>query len=487
MLLTDALLLDYKRCQRRAYLNVYGNFWERDAERDFLLKLRQESQKHIAQVLEESFPVCQEPLTPKAQWSGRSLETQQLMKQGAEVIFNGCLSYQIESPNATEQLVLVGHPHLLVKQPGQCRWGDWQYYPVSIQLGRRPKPEYKIIVAFYAELLGIVQGHFPNRAEIILRRQNAYHVDLAEWLPRLQDTLQDWISLGRQEPEPEVFISRQRCSLCHWHSHCYGIAQAQQHLSLVPGVTPSRYQSLQSLGVNTIASLATVSFPLIEDSLGQAIAHQLQRQAIALVENQAFLKSTKVSPLPQAELEIYFDIEAEPERNLDYLLGVIVVNHRTQEQQFHAFFAETVEDEEQIWQAFLAFIEQYPKAPIFHFSEYEVETIKRLATLYQTPKRHRDQLVKRCFDLHRYVVNTVILPVESYSLKSLANWLGFQWRDAGASGDQSVCWYDQWLSSGDRLYQELILRYNEDDCQATWILKDWLTQFLASQGSPKAP
>ena len=93
-------------------------------------------------------------------------------------------------------------------------------------------------------------------------------------------------------------------------------------------------------------------------------------------------------------------------------------------------------------------------------------------------------LLSRCIDLHRHVVHSVTLPVESYSLKSLAQWLGFQWRDVGAGGDQCVCWYDQWLKTGERHFLEMILRYNEDDCRATFHLKHWLTAVFISQ--PKA-
>lgn len=480
MLLTDLLLLDYKRCQRRAYLNLYGDIQDRNPERDFLFKLRKESQKHIAAVLSDYYPSYQEPHTPKRQWQERSQETMALMGLGVECIYNGCLSYAFPSSEPSQHpLVLLGHPHLLVKQSGFSRWGNWFYLPVSIQLGRRPKPEYKIIAAFYGELLELCQGRSPSYAEIILRRHNIYRVDLEEWQPRLQETLGNFIQTLIQQQEPDVFISRQRCSLCHWHSHCYGIAQSQQHLSLVPGVTPSRYESLQSLGVMNIQALADVSVAEIEEVLGKSLAFQLQRQAFSLMENLPLRNDKKIiDSLPQAAIELYFDIEAEPERNLDYLLGIVVINRKTGQEDFYGFFADQPEMEQNIWQDFLDLVNRYPLAPIFHFSEYEVETIKRLAQLYGTSKKQQDALLRRCFDLHRYVVNTVILPVESYSLKSLANWLGFQWRDPDASGDQSVCWYDQWLQSGDRHYRELILRYNEDDCRATWILKDWLTEFL---------
>ncbi|XTZ11885.1 MAG: TM0106 family RecB-like putative nuclease, partial [cyanobacterium endosymbiont of Rhopalodia inflata] len=117
-------------------------------------------------------------------------------------------------------------------------------------------------------------------------------------------------------------------------------------------------------------------------------------------------------------------------------------------------------------------------APIFHFSEYEVETMKRLAKLYKTPQWQLERLLSRFVDLHHRVITSVILPVESYSLKSLANWIGFHWRDPGISGEQCVCWYDQWLKTEDRTLLSSILRYNEDDCRATLYLKNWLLEFL---------
>ena len=70
------------------------------------------------------------------------------------------------------------------------------------------------------------------------------------------------------------------------------------------------------------------------------------------------------------------------------------------------------------------------------------------------------------------------MPIESYSLKSVANWLGFIWKIPQASGDQSVCWYDQWLKTGDYTCLENILIYNQDDCRATYYLKEWLIKFL---------
>ncbi len=492
MLVTDWLLLDYKRCQRRAYLNIYGDETERRPERDFLIKLRQESKKHTQAVLAAQFPRYQQPQTPKAEWQARAAETVALMAAGVECIYEGFLAHELTytpleslapEENTSSPLQLLAHPHLLFKISGKSRWGDWQYLPISIQLGRRPKPEYKIVAAFYAQLLAVAQGNLPPKVQIILRRQNTYTIDLGEWLPRFHQTLVDCVQTLMHRQEPEVFISRQRCNLCHWHPHCYELAQSQQHLSLVPGVTPSRYQSLKTLGVSSIERLSQLKAHHGGEVIGKTIVAQLQQQALAIVEQRPLRKvGQPVRTLPAATVELYFDIEAEPERNLDYLLGVIRVDRQNECDKFYGFLAQTPEEEEKIWQEFVQFLLDYPTAPIYHFSEYERETIKRLAQLYGTPTKTRDALLKRCIDLHQVVVNQVICPVESYSLKSLANWLGFQWRDATASGDQSVCWYDHWLTRGDRQYLDLILRYNEDDCRATWILKQWLDHFLTEEG-----
>jgi predicted RecB family nuclease len=491
MLLTDALLLDFKRCQRRAFLNAYGDYGDRDPERDFLQKLRQESQNHVAAIIAEFYPHFQKPQAADGDWKTRATETEELMSQGTDCIYRGVLlgfnlgnwSFlpQKVAPEAKEKLILLGNPHLLVKRPGLSKYGDWCYYPVSIQLGRRPKPEYKLVAAFYAQLLASIQGAFPPTAEIILRRQNRHRVDLAEWLPRMRQTLADSVKMLLTPDEPEVFISRQRCSLCHWQSHCYAIAQSNQHLSLVPGVTPSRYEYLQAMGVNSISSLAAASVVNMGEVIGREIANQLQQQALALVENRAIQKNGHLNirqTIPTAGIELYFDIEAEPERNLDYLLGILLIDRHKNREQFYPFLAETPEDEGKIWEQFLTVVTAYDAAPIFHFSEYEVETIKRLASLYKTPRKQMESILARCVDLHKRVVHSVTFPVESYSLKALANWIGFQWRDRGASGDRCVCWYDGWLKSGDRSFLEAILRYNEDDCRATFHLKNWLVEFL---------
>lgn len=480
--ITDDLLFNYQRCSRRAYLEVYGDHSHRDSPSDYLLKLRQDSIAHQMEILAEA--PTYKPDYPKRDWIAGAEATQLLMQQGVDRIVQGVLHVQLENG-----IHLVSCPDLLIKQPGQSIFGDWIYVPMDIRLGKRPKIDYQVSATFHAYVLSSMQGTWSETSWLMLRQRGAYAVNLAEILPRMQETLENCIETLQQKEEPEVFIAHNRCDLCQWLGHCYTTAQSNNHLSLLPGVTPSRYTYLKELELLTLEDLATANPKQLEllPGFGPQVAHRLIRQAQSVLQNQALpdivpphkprqpLLSTH--ELPTAPVELYFDIEAAPEQNLVYLHGVLVVDRQTRSETFHALLAETQEEERLIWEQFLDLVWQYPTAPIFHFCPYEVQTVKRLAEEYGTPSDRVEPLLYRFVDLHERVTRVAIMPVESYALKPIARWIGFDWRDPDANGAQSICWYAQWVGTGDRAPLEAILRYNEDDCRATYWVKNWLVGF----------
>ncbi len=497
MLIDAEQLTHYQRCHRRAYLDVYGNPTERDATNEYLLKLIQDSQEN-----QRGFLSRQKFVQPEYQaydWQAAHAATVALMRQGVEKIFQGVLLSE-----TAEGVTLKSNPDLLVKQPGRSLFGDWVYAPIEIKLGKRPKLEYQVAVAFHARVVAEVQGAWAEEAWILLRERGTFAVDLWELLPKMQEILDDCTQMLLQQQEPEVFIARSRCSLCHWLSHCHQIAKQEHHLSLLPGVTPTRYVQLQALHLTTVRSLADMTPAELEPlpGFGREAAYKLVRQARSTLHNQAFLIEESLNftgtlphgraglgfhypnelhallDIPSAAVELYFDIEAEPTLNLAYLHGILVVDRVANSQAFYPLIAERPEDEILVWQQFLDLVWRYPQAPIFHFCPYEVQTVERLAKLYGTPSHLIDPLLTRFVDLHDRVTRAVTLPVESYALKPIARWLGFNWRDPAANGAQSICWYSQWLTTGDRTYLDSILVYNEDDCRATHHVKDWLVGFL---------
>jgi predicted RecB family nuclease len=494
MWLTDELLLNYQRCRRRAFLDVFGDKSQRNPPGDYLLKLRQDSFIHQQTVLGDQ-PTSR-PEYARRDWVAGAKATLELMQQGVERIAQGVLYIELENG-----VHLVSSPDLLAKQPGESAFGDWHYVPTEIKLGKRPKLDYQTIAAFHAYVLSENQGVLSDTSWLLLRQRGAYAVDLEEMLPRMQVILQDCMQMLLDQEEPEVFIAHNRCDLCPWLSHCYEIAQTQQHLSLLPGVTPTRYVQLQALQLTTAEALAIAVPKQLEilPGFGNIVADRLVRQAQASLQNRAIpvprfvvngrtltaeipsVSLLTVEELPTAPIELYFDIEAAPDHNLVYLHGVLVANRQTGDTIFHALLADRLEDEAVIWQQLLDLVWQYPDAPIFHFCPYEVQTVQRLAKYYNTPDELVQPLLSRFVDLHERVTRVATLPVESYALKPIARWLGFNWRDAQANGAQSIYWYAQWLETGDRAFLNAILRYNEDDCRATHQVKDWLVEFAQAE------
>lgn len=479
--LTDTLLFHFQRCSRRAFLDLYEDGSHRDQPSDYLLKLRRDSIAYRQAIFSEE-PV-QQPHYASGDWLIGASATLDLMAQGAERIAQGVLIV----PGAAG-FQLVSTPDLLIKRPGRSRFGNWLYVPADIKLGKRPKRDYQITAAFHAQVLALVQEAWPEESWLILR-DNRYHaVKLEDFVPRMLEVLRDCLqSLQAADQKPEVFIAHNRCDLCHWFGYCYETAIAEQHLSLLPGVTPSRYAQLQKLKITDLETLAAASPSrlAILPGFGIQVAQKLVYQAQAVLHNRAIAHSLSEDdqfPLlpddvPTRDVELYFDIEAAPEQNLVYLHGVLVVDRVNQTETFHPLLAETLEAEQQVWEDLLALLRRYPDAPVYHFCPYEAQTVQRLAAQYGTPQDEVVLLLERFVDLHHYVTQTVTLPVESYALKHIARWIGFEWRDSEANGAQSICWYDQWATTGDRAYLEAILRYNEDDCRATYHLKEWLVDF----------
>jgi uncharacterized protein len=558
MLINAELLLQYHRCKRRPYLDIHGDFSETDGANDLLLKLQRDKIAYQKTIVAQ-WNSCK-PSYPQGDWYRGKTATVELMQQGVECIYHGVLltqysdiqlhSYELTdaenlsatspvspclgfpassspvSPNL-ERYTLLSRPDLLIKKPGQSCFGDWMYVPVNIELGKRPKLEYQTVAAFHAQVLAMVQQAEPETAWLILRGKEArYPVALMKAMPQMHRMLWELMQTLERQQAPEVFISRQKCNLCHWYSSCYAIAHSQKHLSLLPGITPVRYTQLQALDITTLESLAKTSPTLLENLPGfdSEVACKIVLQAQSVLENRPLilpcqdeiltlseddvttnetmvvsgryqtLDSLLIYPQQKnhlsvnnsppnisftAPIEFYFDIEAQPDLNLDYLLGILVVDRQTNTEQFYSLLAEKPEDEELIWQQFLDLVWQYPDAPIYHFCVYESDTVKRLGKLYRTPYAIVQPILNRFVDVYEKLTQSVALPVESYALKAIARWLGFEWRNPEASGAKCIYWYDQWLRTGDHTLLEKIQSYNEDDCRATRSVKDWLVNFFA--------
>lgn len=114
---------------------------------------------------------------------------------------------------------------------------------------------------------------------------------------------------------------------------------------------------------------------------------------------------------------------------------------------------------------------------IYYYSKYERTIYRKLQRKF--PDVCSEAEIEELFnplksiDLYFDVVfRATEWPTRDHSIKTLAKYLGFGWRDVHPSGAASIEWFDRWCRSGDRQVRQRILDYNEDDCRATRVLLD---------------
>jgi predicted RecB family nuclease len=86
-------------------------------------------------------------------------------------------------------------------------------------------------------------------------------------------------------------------------------------------------------------------------------------------------------------------------------------------------------------------------------------------------------------DMHPILAKQLVWPTENLTLKSLAKYVKFFWRDDEPGGANSVAWYHEAIGDGDaaEAARTRVLEYNEDDVEATAVLRDWVSRFGAAR------
>ena len=189
--------------------------------------------------------------------------------------------------------------------------------------------------------------------------------------------------------------------------------------------------------------------------------------------------------LPRSSLELFFDIEVDPLRDLTYLHGIVERRDgNVDSEKFVAFFTEEKSEaaEREAFAQSFDYLTADPSATIWYCLKYE-RTIYRILQARYPDMCSADDIEALfdptlAFDLYYDVVTkTTEWPTNDQSLKTLAKYLGFAWRDTDPSGAASIEWFDQWVRSRDPAIKERILDYNEDDCRAKRVLLDGIRKF----------
>ena len=485
--LTDRLLRSWVRCRRRAWLDVHGDPDARIYTAHRTLQLDDQQRSFVALL----------PKKPAAGLAG--------LADGAQGVVG--VRLRGEGP---EGLRLEAHPALLQRVKGHSRWGAFAYRPVLARQGRRLTREHRLPLALAGRLLAdLQQAPVPDALAVAGagRRLDKERLPLNAALDKqLNDALGKLAGDLRRSQPPALAADRRKCTLCSWRGLCNAEAAAAGHLSEVSGIGAKRREMLQDLGIQGLKELAAADPTRLAGQLERfgeqhgAMAAPLVAQARAQRDG-LVVRLDPASALPELESAkgvLLYDIESDPDARDDFLHGFVVLPRAADgrwqlgQARYHPLLVLQEHGESSCWQRLRRFLRHYPDWPILHYGETESLALKRMAQRQGASDRERAGLQRRLVDVHARVRRHWRLPLNSYGLKAVAAWLGFQWRQRSVDGARALLWWRQWRGSGplDRGHHQTlrwIFTYNEDDGLATWAVAAWLLAQDTTKGALQPP
>ena len=222
--------------------------------------------------------------------------------------------------------------------------------------------------------------------------------------------------------------------------------------------------------------------------IGEKSLEKFSRRAKLITSKQKGPVILKSFAFPDKPIELFFDIEADPTQDIIYLHGIVEQKNGDKNNLiFHDFTADDVtsEAEEKAWQNFWDYIRSLPTDDfiIYYYSPYEKTQYKYLSQKYPNvaSSEEVESLFKeKAIDLYSDIIRgKTEWSTYNHSIKTLAQHLGFSWRDKNPSGAASIQWFNEWCKEKDPHKLQRILDYNEDDCLAMIILKDELNKHVS--------
>ncbi|MGH8591753.1 MAG: TM0106 family RecB-like putative nuclease, partial [Gammaproteobacteria bacterium] len=185
----------------------------------------------------------------------RSLDA---MRAGTDVILQSAL----------RNSCWFGRPDVLRRVETPSAFGAWSYLVVDTKLAKETRGGAVLQLALYSELLGIVQDAVPEMFHIVTPDPNSpvqtFRVrDFSAYFRFIRTRLEE---TAHQDPDAIAATNYpepvEHCDVCRWWSVCDKRRRADDHLSLVAGVSRLQSRELQAAGVTTLAQLGTLPLPL---------------------------------------------------------------------------------------------------------------------------------------------------------------------------------------------------------------------------------
>lgn len=512
--LSPSALASFFECQRHTWLEGGVARGERtrpgqnEIER---LLLERRGLEHERRVLElyrarggEVLELSSAPPADAAARERAAEVTLAAMQRGVDVICQGTLLEGSWS----------ARPDFLVKASISSRFGVHGYEVVDAKLAHHAKARALIQLCTYTDQLSRLQGAEPERFWIASAGDSVdpepfRSANYLAYYRLARARFEAFVANGAQSepyPEPVEF-----CDVCRYWKECEERRRADDHTSLVAGITRRQRDRLAGAGIATLAGLADVGADTrIEGIDGPPLRRireqaRLQRDARAtgqprhelLLEVEAGAGLERLpEPTPG---DLFFDLEGDPHAlggGLEYLFGWVDLGEPSMgwgrreagsEPRYQRRWAETRARERAAFTAFMQRVQQgrleFPNLHVFHFGHREPDALKRLSCRHGTMEEEVDALLREhvLVDLHTVFRQGVRASVEGYTLKQIEVCYGFRRDMDRRAAARAMQLYGYWLETGHgqdevESHRESIERYNKDDVLSVLSLRNWLEE-----------
>jgi predicted RecB family nuclease len=419
-------------------------------------------------------------------------QTLEAMRAGAAVIYQGALL----------QGVWSGRADILRRIEVPSAVGAWSYEVIDAKLARETKGATVLQLSLYSELLAVMQGRAPEHMYVVTPgsgfEPEIYRTQsFGAYYRRVKKGLEQFMDGGGSQsntyPEPNP-----HCELCAWRVPCDQRRRDDDHLCLVAGITKIQMNELRGQEVPTLAALAKMPLPLTwKPERGSAGSYERVREQARIqvegrvsgkpkYETSALEKDLGLSRLPAPSPgDVFFDLEGDPfveDGGLEYLFGYAFGEKSL---QYVGDWAVSRANEKGVFETFVDFAmarwKEYPEFHIYHYAPYETGALKRLMGRYATREDEIDRMLRGGLfvDLYQVVRHAIRASVESYSIKELEKFFGFDRTTKLTDASRALANIQTALELGDpeavtAELKETVAGYNRDDCFSAKALRDWL-------------
>jgi predicted RecB family nuclease len=343
----------------------------------------------------------------------------------------------------------------------------------------------------YSDLVASAQGVMPTAMHLVLGDGSQLEFRTAEFNHYYTGARQRFEKFCAQPPKDSYPQPCRHCSLCRWRNRCDAQWVEDDHLYLVADISRSQIQKLNDADITTVRALAksevSTRVPKLSDTTFARLRHQASLQISKRDTGNDVVELLPLKPErgfarmpPPDSGDIFFDMEGDPlyPDGLEYLFGLYWID--AGQQRFAPFWGHDHTEERRAFEAAMDTMEKrlrtHPRAHIYHYAQYEVSAIKRLASRYGTREAFVDDLLRhqKLIDLYRVVKESIRVSEPSYSIKNLEAFYMEKRSGELKSGGESIVVYEDWRKSGDDAKLQEIAAYNEADCRSTLLLRNWL-------------